>query len=660
MGEKAASDEVIKALTKLSNDEDKQVRVNTAVALGRIGEKALTDGVIKALIEFLNNKDSFVSSIAAESFREIAFGLQDKAQANQLSLSDFDKYISKLEKILKIIENSKHSDSQYEAPPLRRSLLVIKEKRKTLFWNSLFKNPFIIIPTAYLIFLPSLWFLLLRLKPISLIQINEILKPYEFCFPKELGGVPVKSRDLLLFSFFKFRPRVLDAWVKKNIPSARERFELKKTVGERSIHIPVAATLDNQDSLVVMEKDLKPTFNRNRACLLIYGEGGAGKTSLACQVGRWVMSDDSEKRPAQHLMLPVLIEEELRLKEHQEDEKPLLEAIQGQLQDLIDSAKAIPEELLEQLLRQRRVLVIVDHFSEMSEATRKAINPDSSNFCINALVVTSRLDEKLGRITKTTLHPHRINGDRLSSFMDDYLSHRGHRDNFTDIEFFNACIQLSKMVGTRNITVLLAKLFAEQLISSTNSQDLPNNIPELMLEYLNQINRDIVEDKVDDRSIHKDAKILAWKCLEQTFRPIPITRENALINLGDDADNRLKYLENRLRLIETIGAGKDEIRFVLDPLAEYLAGLHLLEFFGNQQQLWQQFLQKAADTEDAPESIQGFLLALRDCYLAKGKQVNIPEIVAKELENLPNIGNGGLVIGNYSFTNVYFIPLSCF
>ena len=284
--------------------------------------------------------------------------------------------------------------------------------------------------------------------------------------------------------------------------------------------------------------------------------------------------------------------------------------------------------------------MIVDHFSEMSEATRKAINPDSPNFCINALVVTSRLDEKLGRITKTTLHPHRINGDRLSSFMDDYLTHRGKRDNFTDIEFFNACIQLSKMVGTRNITVLLAKLFAEQLISSTNSQDLPNNIPELMLEYLNQINRDVVEDKVDDRSIHKDAKILAWKCLEQTFRPIPITRENALINLGDDADNRLNYLENRLHLIETIGAGKDEIRFVLDPLAEYLAGLHLLEFFGNQQQLWQQFLQKAADTEDAPESIQGFLLALRDCYLAKGKQANIPETVAKQLENLPNIGNG--------------------
>ncbi|MEM9927147.1 MAG: HEAT repeat domain-containing protein, partial [Cyanobacteria bacterium P01_D01_bin.50] len=388
IGEKAATDEVIKALTKLLNNKNDSVRRSAADALGRISEKAATDEVIKALIKLLNDKYSYVHSSAANALLNIAYTVQDKAQANKLSLSDFDKYIPKLEKALKKLENS---EEKYKAASLRRSLLVIKDKRKTLFWNSLLKNPFIIIPSAYLIFFPSLWFLLLRLKPISLIQINEILKPYEFCLPNELGGAPIRTRDLLLFSFFKFRLRVLDAWVEKNIPRARERFELKKTVQERSIHIPVAATLNNQDSIIVTGKHLKPTFNNNRACLLIWGEGGAGKTSLACQIGRWVMSDDAEKRPSQHLMLPVLIEEELRLKKSHNEETPLLEAIQGQLQDLIDSPKPIPQELLEQLLRQRRILVIVDHFSEMSDATRKVIHPDSPNFCINALVVTSRL-----------------------------------------------------------------------------------------------------------------------------------------------------------------------------------------------------------------------------------------------------------------------------
>ena len=36
----------------------------------------------------------------------------------------------------------------------------------------------------------------------------------------------------------------------------------------------------------------------------------------------------------------------------------------------------------------------------MSEATCKIVHPDSPNFCIYALVVTSRLDEKLGRNSK--------------------------------------------------------------------------------------------------------------------------------------------------------------------------------------------------------------------------------------------------------------------
>jgi hypothetical protein len=49
--------------------------------------------------------------------------------------------------------------------------------------------------------------------------------------------------------------------------------------------------------------------------------------------------------------------------------------------------------------------------------------------------------------------------------MEAYLTQRGKRDRFTDTEFFDACSRLSAMVGPRNITVLLAKLYAEQLIA---------------------------------------------------------------------------------------------------------------------------------------------------------------------------------------------------
>ncbi len=98
---------------------------------------------------------------------------------------------------------------------------------------------------------------------------------------------------------------------------------------------------------------------------MIWGEGGAGKTSLACTLAQWAMSDNETQRLSKHRMLPVLIEQEL--------DNPLKETIGGQLQALISEAQAIDNDLLTNLLRQRRILVIVDHFSEMGEATRNKI-----------------------------------------------------------------------------------------------------------------------------------------------------------------------------------------------------------------------------------------------------------------------------------------------
>jgi hypothetical protein len=118
-----------------------------------------------------------------------------------------------------------------------------------------------------------------------------------------------------------------------------------------------------------------------------------------------------------------------------------------QLQDLIGESESIPAELLERLLRERRILVIVDHFSEMINDTREEIQPAHPEFPFNALVFTSRDDKKLG--VTSTIEPYRIEGNRLSSFMDSYLTFYKRRDEFTDVEFFDYCSQLSRMIGER-------------------------------------------------------------------------------------------------------------------------------------------------------------------------------------------------------------------
>ncbi len=120
--------------------------------------------------------------------------------------------------------------------------------------------------------------------------------------------------------------------------------------------------------------------------------------------------------------------------------------------------------------------------------------------------------------------------------------------------------------------------------------------------------------------------------MKQTYRPATAKRKDAIaVLIGDDAEARFKYLENRLRLVQTIGPAQDQIRFALDPLAEYLAALQLLEHYGKNQGQWRKFLAQTAAIPGAPVAIQGFLLAVRDCCLAKGAEAKVPDFIADEL-----------------------------
>jgi HEAT repeat protein len=630
----------VPTLISALQDENKYVRLNAAAALGRIGLEAKP--AIPALIAALQDEKMEVRRNAANGLGGIAGVFQDKAKT--LSSAELEKDISELEKALKIVEDPQSQFAEEDIAVVRRPLLALKAEQETRFFDRalewIIQHKWLLAATSYVIFVPLLWLVLLWLRPLWLLHINNALKPYTDV-PLPFIGISVPIRYALFVGFFHYHSRVLDAWVAAHVKSVREEFQEKDTVRDRNIYIPVPVVLDGETLPQLTAQDLREKFKKKRGCLLIWGEGGAGKTSLACQIAKSAVAEDEAERLCEHPMLPVLIEEELDFEAA--DKPPFITAIRGQLQDLTNEPNPVSEELLERLLRQRRVLVIVDHLSEMSDATRKAIRPELPDFCVNALVITSRTEETLGKVIKTTLKPLRIEGNRLSSFMEAYLTQRGKRDRFTDAEFFDACSRLSAMVGVRNITVLLAKLYAEQLIAVKDGTasgvgvqglaPLPDNIPDLMLSYLNELNRDVNGDKFDDRIIQDDAKAIAWECLKETYRPTTAKRNDALAALtGDNAENRLKYLEDRLRLIQTIGPAQDQIRFALDPLAEYLAALHLLEDYGKNQGAWRKFLSQVTTIPGSPTAIQGFLLAVRDCCLAKGAQSKVPDFVAQELE----------------------------
>jgi HEAT repeat protein len=612
---------VIALSAALKKDEDTEVRRRAANALGSIGLAA--KAAVPQLTDALQDSDQNVRNTAIAALGSIAFTLQEKA--NTLSPSDLVQTIMDLEKALKKLEDSKLKLPKEFIAVVR---LPLESLTTRLLIDSISKNPWVWGVGIYLVSLLGIFWI----RPLWLLKIDEFLKPFSFKVPNL--GTEISPRFLL---FLKYHPRVLDAWVATHVKSVREEFQAKNTVRDREIYIPIPVILNGQAVAQLTGKDLCLTFNKH---LLIWGEGGAGKTSLACQIAKWAMSDDETDRLCHHRMLPVLIEDELQSATNQQ---PLIAAIQGHLQDLSGETESISEELLEKLLRQRRILVIVDHLSEMSEETRKAVHPEMPNFPVNALIVTSRIEESLGHITKTTIRPLRVEGNRLSSFIEAYLIKRNKRDLFTDPEFFNACSRLSLMVGEkRNVTALFAKLYTEQLIAAKieTSQEyplqLPDNIPDLMLAYLNELNRGVPEkDRLDDRIIHYDVEAIAWECLKGNYRPSVASREDAIAALGrEDAESHFKYLENRLRLIQTIGPAQVQIRFTLDPLAEYFAGLYLVEQYGNNEQLWHQFLEKVAAVPGDPKSIKGFLLVVQDCCLTKGRNAKVPEFLANKLSQL--------------------------
>lgn len=447
--------------------------------------------------------------------------------------------------------------------------------------------------------------------------------PGKFKIPNTSWEVPL---GLLLW--LKYQPRVLDAWVAGHLVETRQRFAKLQTVHDRRIHIPIQIKLDGDLIDQLTPSHLSPLFSRSPATLLMVGEGGVGKTSFACQIARWGlgMADAGMANPpalGQHKMLPVLIEQEL-------NDTPLRTAIREQLPRNGDGT-FMADELLDALLRQRRILVILDHVSEMSDATYGQMQKALETTPINALIITSRLAEKnLGRPHYQRLEPQKIVVDRLSGFIAPYLAQKGKKDLFdSDDEFLRTCRRLSNMMAAtlQDATALLVTLYIDQVIFVNQHQDiqLPDNIPDLMLEYLCRLNR---EESID-RSMRRDnddlkqvAKRVAWECLKDFYRPTEARYAEVLkaLTQGEDAAALaaakacLGYLKKPLGLIQ-ISAAETTVKIILDPIAEYLAALQVTEYCQQEEpeERWQQFFETIDADQDNLPTMRGFLLAVRNC-----------------------------------------------
>jgi len=631
--------QAVQGLREALGDKNPVVRMGAARALGQIGADAES-----AINQLVANSDKARKSVLAPE-EEDARRAAVEAVVRIADILETDGQTDATEQLqtaaFAIRQNGYGDDADriaIDAAKLR-SLRFFNRMADLMVWIQQHRFPVLLIG-AYVAF----WLVLYRWFPYRVFLINEWLKPYAgYKLPRFLGGIPFSY--FFLGGFFHYRPRVLDAWVAARITTVRLRFQNRITVAQREVYVDLPVFLDGKSVSTLRAEHLRPCFERRRSCVVIVGEGGSGKTSLACQICKWAMdgrADGFSPRP----LLAVLLEQENL--EGNNGKDILLEAVRTELRHLTDSADIPSSELVQRLLETKRVLVVIDGLSEMTEVKRSRIQPSHANFAAHALVMTSRVELAPAGIDLTVIKPMRVQRDRLSTFMDAYLVQRNAKQRFSDAEYFDCLGKLSRIVGEREITVLLAKLYAEQMIASKEGEsrtELPENIPDLVLEYLNELNRRVQRNRLDDRVVHRDAKVIAWECLNPNYRPMAASIEKMLRQMDTQpygpAEERLKYLEDRLRLVQTIGAGRDRVRFCLDPLAEYLAALRCVEHFGTDAQAWRRFLDSSDLSPGAPEMIRGFLLAVRDCCIARGQEFGVPNFVFGELSKRAGLDPNG-------------------
>jgi formylglycine-generating enzyme required for sulfatase activity len=436
----------------------------------------------------------------------------------------------------------------------------------------------------------------------------------------------------------RWTPEAIEAWVEAHREGVARQFLAIPAVQDRSLHVDLPVELreaSGRRKVLLAPEHLAPALQGPGAHLIVLAaEGGAGKTSLAFQLARWGLDGALASEPEGQRILPVLIDTALA-----EGETVLSRVRQG-LEAASGAVRGgLEEGLVAELLRRKRVLVIIDHFSELGAEARERV---VRSLPTGLVVITSRQAELelLGDRASTRIQPLQIALDQLQRFFGEVLERKGVRERFSDDDLEPTQRQLRRMVGDKPITPLLALLFIDDVIAKMDGQGvLAASVPELMLGYVNRISEVMPQAErreggvgIETPWVQRGLMALALASHRQgppgrpRLQPDSFPRELALGALGavpglEELQRRealLAYLL-RLRLLHHPGERRDQHRLALDPLADYLAALRQLELLEGEAARgpdgcpWEALLQELeARPEEDLVPMRGFLLALRD------------------------------------------------
>jgi photosynthesis system II assembly factor YCF48-like protein len=420
------------------------------------------------------------------------------------------------------------------------------------------------------------------------------------------------------------------AWVALHLERAFQTFESSKFATERTTYGETSATVLAPDGaqklargigLEAMRALVAPAPRDPKLVLWIRGQGGVGKSHLACRIVHWLFKPDLRPHPA----IVVVIDGNAETQE-------ALDAMIAKRLAALTQATDVEASLVHQLLAAGRVVLVFDGLTERSPKTIDVVCDYLESPVAPALAIcTARSAHRFTARRSVTIEPMLLDADELLPFLSSYRlalppAHRPPEELLEPVR--RAAKRIAEGEHRTPLTPLLVMLLWDEAVAG-------GAVSSLAVEAFNgYVTRALVP--AGDAAEHGEqrrlalvrARVLGRLALGKNYRPGRwFTRESAVHALTEagvaSAEHDAVHDFVAAGLLEE-DAGGGQLRFVLDPLSEYLCALCILYSFDGDDAGWDQFLATLdAMSPAARASADGFLIALADGWAAYGSSLQL-------------------------------------